>query len=280
MPLSPNHRRDKSPTLPISKKLLKLVGKTNAEFKLIGEGDKVLVGLSGGKDSLALVHLLKHIQRHAPFSFEFEACTVKYGMPDEHYTTLTQHCKQYGIKHTVYDTNIFEISHDAIRENSSFCSYFSRMRRGALYSFAQEGGFTKVALGHHFDDTVESFFMNMFYNGSLRALAPIYKTSRGFHLIRPMIQVRESQLRGFVEDNHLSVIGDEACPAMLKDVKMPHARAATKAWLAEMEGEKKDLFKMLRASFKHIHDDTFLDPTRWDRDDLEAKSDALGVDTL
>jgi tRNA(Ile)-lysidine synthase TilS/MesJ len=90
------------------------------------------------------------------------------------------------------------------------------MRRGALYSYAEENGFNKIALGHHFDDTVESFFMNMFYNGSMRALAPIYKTSRGAHLIRPLIQVRERQLRDFAEENNLQIIGDEACPAMLK----------------------------------------------------------------
>jgi len=271
MPLTDRERRIVSKGIPMSKRLLKIIGKTNAEFRLIGEGDKVLVGLSGGKDSLALIHALKHVQKHAPFNFEFEACTIKYGMPDEHYDFLTKHCEEYDIKHTVFDTNIFEVSQDAIRENSSYCSYFSRMRRGALYSFAEEGGFNKVALGHHFDDTVESFFMNMFYNGSMRALAPIYKTSRGFHLIRPLIQVREVQLRAFAEDNNLQIIGDEACPAMLKDVKMPHARASTKEWLSGLEKENKDIFKMFRASFKHIHDDTFLDPERWDRDDIEKE---------
>ena len=263
-----NQRRAKAKTLPMSKKLLKVIGRTNGEFKLIGEGDKILVGLSGGKDSLSLIHALKHMQRHAPFRFEFEACTIQYGMPGEKYDFLTKHCEEYEIKHTVFETNIFDVSQDSIRENSSFCSYFSRMRRGALYSFAEEHGFNKVALGHHFDDTVESFFMNMFYNGSMRALAPIYKTSRGFHLIRPLIQVRETQLRGFSEDNNLQVIGDEACPAMLKDVKMPHARPSTKAWLAGLEKDNKDVFKMFKASFKHIHDDTFLDPERWNRDDI------------
>ncbi|HHS91953.1 MAG TPA: tRNA 2-thiocytidine biosynthesis protein TtcA [Campylobacterales bacterium] len=252
----------------MSKKLLRAVGKTNANFKLIGEGDKVLVGLSGGKDSLALVHLMKHIQRHAPFNFDFEACTVKYGMPGEVYDQVVEHCKTYHIKHTVYDTNIFEISNDTIRENSSFCSYFSRMRRGALYSFAEENGFTKVALGHHFDDTAESFFMNMFYNGTMRAMAPIYKTERGFHLIRPLIEVRERQLIAFARENKLEPIGDEACPAMLKEVKMPHARANMKLWLENLEQENAQLFKMIKASFKHIHDDTFLDPERWDREDI------------
>ncbi len=260
--------RIQEPQLNISKKLLRVVGKTNATFKLIGEGDKVLVGLSGGKDSLALIHVMKHIQKHAPFKFEFEACTIKYGMPGEEYDIVSEHCKQYNIKHTIYDTNIYKISNDTIRENSSFCSYFSRMRRGALYTFAEENGFTKVALGHHFDDTVESFFMNMFYNGSMRAMAPIYKTQRGFHLIRPLIEAREKQLRAFADDNNLQPIGDEACPTMLKDVKMPHARAGMKIWLEDLEKDNSQVFKMIKASFKHIHDDTFLDPERWDRDDI------------
>jgi len=258
-------------TIRLSKNILRIAGKTNAEFRLIGEGDKVLVGLSGGKDSLALIHLLKHIQRHAPFEFEFEACTINYGMPDENYSYLVEHCKEQNIPHSVYNTAIFDISQDAIRENSSFCSFFSRMRRGALYSYAEDNGFDKIALGHHFDDAVESFFMNMFYNGTLRSMAPIYKTGRGVHLIRPLIQVRERQLREFADENNLQTIGDESCPAMLKNVKLPYAREKTKRWLEEMERDHKNIFKMINASFKHIHDDTLLDPSRWDRDDIEIE---------
>ncbi len=252
----------------ISKKLLRQFGKTNATFRLIGDGDKVLVGLSGGKDSLSLIHLLKNMQQHAPFNFEFEACTVSYGMPGEDYSALIKHCEEYSIPHKVYETNIFDISQGAIRENSSYCSYFSRMRRGALYSYAKDGGFNKVALGHHLDDTVESFFMNMFYNGTMRAMAPIYKAKRGFHVIRPLIEVRESKLRSFAEDNGFQTVGDESCPAMLKNVKLPYARAKTKDWLSKMELERENLFKMIRASFKHIDDDTFLDPSRWKREDI------------
>jgi len=252
----------------ISKKLLRVFGKTNASYKLIQEGDKVLVGLSGGKDSLSLIHLLKNMQRHAPFRFVFEACTVSYGMPGEQYDILHKHCQEYGIKHTVYKTNIYEVSQNTIRENSSFCSYFSRMRRGALYTFAQNGSFNKIALGHHLDDTVESFFMNMFYNGTMRAMAPIYKAERGFHVIRPLIETREKQLYNFAEENSFVTIGDEACPAMLKDVKTPYARAQTKEWLRQMEEERTNLFKMIKASFRHIDDDTLLDPIRWKRDDI------------
>ena len=252
----------------ITKKLLRVFGRTNANFRLIGEGDRVLVGLSGGKDSLALVHLLKNMQQHAPFDFEFQACTIAYGMPDEDYAVLEEHCVQYGIPHETYHTNIYEIAQDAIRENSSYCSYFSRMRRGALYSYAEQHGYNKIALGHHLDDAVESFFMNMFYNGSLRSMAPIYKAERGFHVIRPLIEARETQLRAFAEENGFATIGDEACPAMRKNVKVPYARAKTKQWLAEMETADEEIFKRIKAAFKHIDDDTFLDPARWKREDI------------
>ncbi len=256
------------PRAKLTKNLLRTFGKTNATFRLIGEGDRVLVGLSGGKDSLALVHLLKNMQQHAPFSFEFQACTVAYGMPDEDYTALEEHCRTYGIPHATYTTNIYDVSQDTIRENSSYCSYFSRMRRGALYTYAGEHGFDKVALGHHLDDAVESFFMNMFYNGTLRSMAPIYKAERGFHVIRPLIETREAPLRSFAEENGFATIGDDACPAMRKNVKVPKARAQTKAWLSEMEAENGEIFKRVKAAFKHIDDDTFLDPDRWKREDV------------
>jgi tRNA(Ile)-lysidine synthetase-like protein len=241
-----------------SKKIMSKLGKTNAEFNLIEEGDKILVGLSGGKDSLTMIHAMKEQQRRAPFKFEFLAVTISYGM-GENYDELSKHCKEFGISHIIKDTNTFELAEEKIRKNSSFCSFFSRMRRGYLYSVAQENGCNKVALGHHMDDAAESFFMNFIYNGQLRSLAPKYKADNGLVVIRPLIQMRERQLRGFVEDNNLNAIGDEACPAMRFDVKMPHARANTKELLAKLESEYPSLFVSLNASFKNISKDSFFD---------------------
>jgi tRNA(Ile)-lysidine synthase TilS/MesJ len=98
-------------------------------------------------------------------------------------------------------------------------------------------------------------------------MAPIYKADRGIHVIRPLIEARESQLRAFAEENGFLTLGDEACPAMRKNVKIPHARAKTKKWLATLEADDEEIFKRIKASFKHINDDTFLDPDRWRRED-------------
>jgi len=235
----------------LSKKLLKNIGKTNATYGLIKEADKVVVGLSGGKDSLSLVHAIAHIHKVAPFDFEYKAVTVDYGM-GENFDKLIAHCKEHNIPHKIYKTNIYEVAQDKIRPNSSSCSFFSRMRRGALYTYALDGGYNKLALGHHLDDAVESFFMNFIYNGQLRSLAPKYTAQNGLEVIRPLIQLRERQLRAFVEDNNIEAIGDESCPAMRFDVKMPYARANTKEMLKKMEQEFPELFTSINAAFKNI----------------------------
>lgn len=246
----------------ISKKIMSKLGKTNAEFELIEEGDKILVGLSGGKDSLTLVHALKEQQRRAPFKFEFIAVTVSYGM-GENFDNLIEHCKEYEIEHVIHDTKIYDLAGEKIRKNSSFCSFFSRMRRGSLYSAAENHGCNKVALGHHMDDAAESFFMNFIYNGQMRSLAPKYRADNGLIVIRPLIQMRERQLAAFALDNDIVTIGDEACPSMRFDVKMPHARANTKEMLSKMEKEFPSLFTSLNAAFKNISVETFFDKEKF-----------------
>jgi len=240
----------------LSKKIMSQLGRTNAAFGLIAEGDKILVGLSGGKDSLTMIHAMKEQQRRAPFAFEFVAVTISYGM-GENYEALAKHCQENGINHIVKDTQTYDLAKEKIRKNSSFCSFFSRMRRGYLYSVALELGCNKVALGHHMDDAAESFFMNFIYNGQLRSLAPKYTAENGLIVIRPLIQMRERQLRAFVVDNDIAAIGDEACPAMRFDVKMPHARENTKEMLHEMEQKFPQLFTSLNAAFQNISAESF-----------------------
>lgn len=257
--------------LEISKKITKLVGQTNANYDLIKEGDKVLIGFSGGKDSLTLLHTLKRMQQKAPFSFEFQAVTITYGMGED-VQFLADHCKEHGIAHEIMETKIFDISVEKVRKNSSLCSLISRMRRGYLYTYALENGFNKLALGHHLDDSMESFFMNFFYNGSMRAMPPIYKAENGLLVIRPLIMCRERQLRAFAEKNEVAVIGDEGCPGMRLNekereyMKMPHARANTKKLLAKLEEENPSVFVSMKAAFQNFHTNTF-----FKKEDLDSE---------
>ncbi|MGK0256443.1 MAG: tRNA 2-thiocytidine biosynthesis protein TtcA [Arcobacteraceae bacterium] len=257
--------------LEISKKITKLVGQTNANYELIKEGDKVLVGFSGGKDSLTLIHALKRMQKKAPFKFEFKALTITYGM-GEKVQFLADHCKEHGIDHEIVDTKIFDISVEKVRKNSSLCSFISRMRRGHLYTHALDNGYNKLALGHHLDDSLESFFMNFFYNGSMRAMPPIYKAENGLFVIRPLIMCRERQLRAFAQTNEIDVIGDEGCPGMKlseKDreyMKMPHARANTKKLLAKLEADNPQIFVSMRAAFQNFHPNTFFNKKDLDKE--------------
>ena len=208
------------------------------------------------------------MQSKAPFKFEFKAVTITYGM-GEQVQFLADHCKQHNIEHEIIDTEIFEISKDKIRKNSSFCSFISRMRRGYLYTYALENGYNKLALGHHLDDAMESFFMNFFYNGSMRSMPPRYRANNGLMVIRPLIFCRERQLRAFANSNEIGVIGDEACPAMRIDIKMPHARQSTKELLSKLEEQNPQIFVSMKSAFKNFHPNTFFDEEQLDREDNE-----------
>ena len=243
----------------LPKRIVRSFAQTNARYKLISDGDKILLGLSGGKDSLTLAHLLSRAQKHAPFHFEFLAITIDYSMGED-LTRLHAHCEEYGIPHIIEKTNIFPTAPDHIREGSSFCSYFSRMRRGALYSAAKRLGFGTLALAHHLDDAAESFFMSLFYGGKLRSMPPVYTaTDHNIKVIRPLIKVREQQLRECAVENGFPVVGDENCPAFKMNVKMPHARSETKAWLAELEKGRAGLFDQLRHGFESVDAASFCD---------------------
>ncbi|GHS86861.1 tRNA 2-thiocytidine(32) synthetase TtcA [Campylobacterota bacterium] len=247
------------PIASLPKKVTKILAQTNAEYGLIKEGDRVLLGLSGGKDSLTLAHLLLRMQRIAPFDFEFQAITIHYGMGED-LSRLSAHCEEFGIPHIVERTNIFETAGDHIRENSSFCSYFSRMRRGALYGAAKRLGFPILALAHHLDDAAESFFMNIFNNGKLRSMPPVYVSEKhNIKVIRPLIKAREAQLAECARSNGFPIVGDENCPAFQMNVKMPHERAETKLWLSRLEKERSGLFDRMRSAFENIEAAAFYD---------------------
>ncbi|PAF41737.1 ATP-binding protein [Helicobacter sp. 11S03491-1] len=243
----------------ISKKILNTVGRTNAQYGLIKEGDKVLLGLSGGKDSILLACILERMKRHAPFDFEFQAITIHYGL-GEQFDWLTQICQKQGIPHEIYHTNIADTIKQKRRTGSSYCSFCSRMRRGALYAKALEMGYNKVAIAHHLDDAAESFFMNLTYNGMLRSMSPIYQAENGLHVIRPLIHIRERQSIDFVQSQNIPTAPDCNCPAKQPDSdKPPIARVTTKNFLCGLEKSNPDFFHSLKNAFCNLHAQSFSD---------------------
>lgn len=243
----------------ISRKILSIFGRTNAEYGLIKEGDRILLGLSGGKDSILLATILSRLKAHAPFNFEFKAVTIDYGRYGE-YDYIFKYCKEHNIPYELYRTKIYEALEEKKRPNSSYCSFCSRMRRGALYSKALEGGYNKVALAHHLDDAAESFIMNLSYNGSLRSMPPIYKADNGLFVIRPLIFVRERQIKDFIASNNIYIAPDCNCPINWQsNDKLPFAREATKELLKELEDKNPQFFISLKKAFSNIHINSFCD---------------------
>ena len=243
-----------------SKKILKFVGRANGDYNLFGEGDKILVGLSGGKDSFVLLHTLNRIKQIAPFDFTLTAILID-SMTGIDYSPLEAHCTKHNIDFIWYKTPIMEIMEDKKRDNSSACGFCARMRRGSLYSKAIELGYNKIALGHHFDDAVETFFMGMFYNGMMRSMPPKYKAYNGIEVIRPLIRVREKQIIGMVNKNNFPIIdGEKSCLAFQEGgEKQPYVRVQTREFLKNLEKDYDRLYVSFEAAFKNLYPETFLD---------------------
>ncbi len=236
----------------IPQKILKQVGKAIENFNMIEEGDHILLGLSGGKDSTLLAHVFKHLQKHSPVKFTFQAVTILYGM-GENFSAQKAHFDAYDIPHEFFETEVFDLAKTKMNEGSSFCSFFSRMRRGNLSGAAKQYKCNKIALGHHLDDAVESIFMSMMYNGIIRSMPPKYTTESGDIMIRPLAYVRENLIDKTAKENNIPAVKDEMCPGMIMpNAKMPHARYETKELLKNLEEKNPHIFDSMRKALGNI----------------------------
>ncbi|HID92055.1 TPA: tRNA 2-thiocytidine biosynthesis protein TtcA [Candidatus Peregrinibacteria bacterium] len=236
----------------IPQKILKQVGQAIKKFNMIEEGDHILLGLSGGKDSTLLAHILKHLQKHSPVKFTFQAVTILYGMGED-FSEQKAHFDAYDIPHEFIETEVFDLAKTKMNEASSFCSFFSRMRRGHLSGAAKTFKCNKIALGHHLDDAVESLFMSMMYNGVLRSMPPKYTAENGDIMIRPLAYVRETLIAKTGIENKIPAAGDEMCPGMIMPgAKMPHVRYETKEWLKMLEEKNPHMFDSMRKALGNI----------------------------
>jgi tRNA(Ile)-lysidine synthase TilS/MesJ len=226
------------------KSLLRKVGKAIADYDMIRDGDRLLLGVSGGKDSLTLLHILGHLQSYAPVKFELGVITVDPEVEGFDPHTLTRYYDEIGARWYYEEQPIMEQAKEHMN-GDSFCSYCSRMKRGIMYSTCRREGYNVLVLAQHLDDLAESLLMSLFHGGQLRTMKANYTNKDGdIRIIRPLVYVRETMTAAFAEEARLPVIPD-SCPACFS---MPTQRDETKQLLKQLEKENKNLYaNMLHA---------------------------------
>ena len=192
------------------KRITSCVRRAVEEYDMIQEGDRVAVGISGGKDSLVLLGALANLSRYYPKKFSVVGLTLDMGYNSD-YSKIKQYCEGFGVEHLVKYTNIKEVIFDYRKEENP-CSLCAKMRRGALNDFAIEQGCNRVALGHHNDDVLETFMLSLLYEGRINCFSPVTFLDRtGIYQIRPLIYVREGDIRGVVKRLDVPVL-KSSCP--------------------------------------------------------------------
>jgi tRNA 2-thiocytidine biosynthesis protein TtcA len=229
---------------PLETRLAKKVTKAITEYNLIEDGDRVMVGLSGGKDSWALINILDVLRKRAPISFSLIAVTVDSGYDGYRHDLIASTCEQRGWEYRIEHTGIGEVMDDLLN-GATPCSLCARLRRGVLYRLAKEVGATKIALGHHLDDFVETLLLNLFFAGALKAMPARLVSDNGEHVVvRPLVYVTEAEARTYAKDEALPIISC-CCPAC-GDLSLQRQRV--KRLIAQLEVEHPEVKNsMIRA---------------------------------
>ena len=224
-------RREKHELDKLAKRLRRQVGQAIADYAMIEAGDKVMVCLSGGKDSYTLLDLLMQLRAKAPVPFELVAVHLDQKQPGYDPAILPRHCESVGIPYTILEQDTYSVVKRVVPEGKTMCGLCSRLRRGALYTHAEREGFTKIALGHHRDDMVETLFLNMFHHAKLAAMPPKLRSDDGRHVvIRPLAYCAEEDIAEYAEAKAFPVM-----PCNLCGSQETLQRKAIKAMLVEMQ---------------------------------------------
>ena len=231
---------------PLEARIAKKTTRAITDFNLIEDGDRIMVGLSGGKDSWALLQILDELRQRAPIDFSLVAVNVDSGYKDYKHDVIAKTCEQRGWEYRIEHTAIGDVMDDILEANATPCSLCARLRRGVLYRIATEAGATKIALGHHLDDFIETLLLNLFFAGALKAMPARLVSDNGEHtVIRPLVYVEESEARLYTKERELPIIGC-CCPAC-GDLSLQRQRVKRLIMDLEVEhpGVKQSMLKAL-----------------------------------
>ena len=229
-------------------------------FGLLEPGDRILCGLSGGKDSYSMMTLLREVQRKAPFSFTLVGVNLDQGHPGFQQQVIADWCEREGFEHRMLHRDTYSVVKEKIPEGRTYCSLCSRMRRGILYDAAVELGCNKIALGHHRDDTIETLMLNLFYAGQLKAMPARLVSDDGRNIvIRPLIYCEERDLAAYAAANAFPVLPCDLCGSQ-ENLQ----RQQVKRLLAEWSERHPRLKASMFAALSNVRPSHLLDPKLWD----------------
>ncbi|MDH5547218.1 MAG: tRNA 2-thiocytidine(32) synthetase TtcA [Gammaproteobacteria bacterium] len=269
------------------KKLLHYTGRCIADYNMIQKGDRVLVCVSGGKDSYTMLKLLHHLRLRSGRKFELQALTLDQAQPGWDDSVLREWMERHGLPFEIIRKDTYSIVKDKIPEGKTYCSLCSRLRRGMIYSYARENGFNKIALGHHRDDLIESVLMSTLYSGEIRSMPPKLLTNDKRHIvIRPMAYCQEKDIIQYATEQAFPIIPCDLCGSQEN-----LTRKKIKRMIADLAAENPKVPANMLNALGNVRKSQLMDQDLWNFKDLEkgmipldAESDVdagpLGVDAL
>ncbi len=259
------------------KNLRRDVGKAIADYNMIEDGDLVMVCLSGGKDSYTLLDILLSLQKHAPIDFRLIAVNLDQKQPGFPEHVLPNYLKSLGVDYHIIEMDTYSIVKDKTPEGKTFCGLCSRLRRGSLYGYAREIGATKVALGHHREDIVETLFLNMFFGGTLKAMPPkLLSDDKQNVLIRPLAYCSEEEIARYAKLKQFPIIPCNLCGTQ-ENMQRRNIKEMLKQWDRETPGRVESIFRAIC----NVAPSQLADPKLFPFAGLKAiKDEPLGIDLM
>jgi tRNA 2-thiocytidine biosynthesis protein TtcA len=257
----------------LEKKLCRLVGQAIGDFGMIEDGDKVMVCVSGGKDSYAMLDILMKLRERAPINFDIVAVNLDQKQPNFPAEILPSYLKSLGVQFHIEEQDTYSIVKRVIPEGKTTCGLCSRLRRGILYRVADELGATKIALGHHRDDILETLMLNMFYAGKLKGMPPKLRSDDGKHIvIRPLAYVPEKLLERYAQDMNFPIIPCDLCGSQ-PNLQRQVMKEMLRDWEKKYPGRVENLVR----SMHHIVPSHLMDGEAFDFQNLEISTELSGI---